>query len=384
MKRILVVEDTKSVREEIVTILQFENFDVVEAENGMVGLTQAKKYLPDLIVCDVLMPELDGFGLLTYLRDDPATSTIPFIFLTAKAAKEDMRGGMELGADDYITKPFTPEELINAIRARLDKQDNIIRQNESKFEALCENIIYAMPHEFITPLTAILGFSELLIDTAKEPNVTKIAEGINNSGKRLERLIQNFLVYSQIEIMFNDPRKIEGIQNISIINPGSIVKEVALGKAKQLKREKDLIIDVDDAEVKISTENLRKMMEEIIDNAFKFSPVGSIIDVKVSLQKDFYNIKITDKGRGMTPEQISNVGSYMQFDRKIYEQQGMGLGLIISKRLAEIHDGLLSVESELGTGTTINIKLKSKPLDVNTKKAMSISDYDLEMTEMIQ
>src|SRR5687767_109583 len=125
MKKILVVEDTKSVREEIVTILQFENFDVIEAENGAVGLTLAKKALPDLIVCDVLMPELDGFGLLAKLRDETITATIPFIFLTAKAAKEDWRGGMELGADDYIIKPFTPEELVNAIRTRLDKHEII-------------------------------------------------------------------------------------------------------------------------------------------------------------------------------------------------------------------------------------------------------------------
>lgn len=381
MKKILVVEDTKSVREEIVTILEFENFDVLEAENGMIGFEYARKYLPDLIVCDVLMPELDGFGLLKLLREEPSTSTTPFIFLTAKAAKEDWRGGMDLGADDYLTKPFTPEELINAIRTRLEKHENINKQNETKFEALCENIIYALPHEFITPLTAILGFSELLIDTSKEQNVIKIAEGINNSGKRLERLIQNFLIYSQVEVLLTNPEKVAATQNMSIINPASIVKEVSLSKAKQFKRDKDLIIDVEDANVQVSTENLRKMIEELVDNAFKFSPADSPVSVKVNATKEMYNIEILDNGRGMTPEQISNIGSYMQFERKFYEQQGMGLGLVISKRLVQLHDGSMTIESDAGKGTRIFIKLKAKPIDKSLKKH---TVDEPEMSEMIQ
>lgn len=382
MKRIMVVEDTKSVREEIVTILEFENFDVVEAENGMVGFEYATKYLPDLIVCDVLMPELDGFGLLRLLREEPSTSTIPFIFLTAKAAKEDWRGGMELGADDYLTKPFTPEELINAIRTRIDKHDNINKQNETKFEALCENIVYALPHEFITPLTAILGFSELLIDTSKENNVIKIAEGINNSGKRLERLIQNFLIYSQVEVLLSNPKKVSETQRMSITNPGSIIKEVAFSKAKQFKREKDIVIDVDEANVQITTENIRKMIEELVDNAIKFSTPNSPINIKVNMTKEFYTIEILDNGRGMSPDQISNIGSYMQFDRKLYEQQGMGLGLIIAKRLVELHDGSMNIDSEIGKGTRIIIKLKSRPLDKSKKSNYTIDE--LEMSEMVQ
>ena len=382
MKRIMVVEDTKSVREEIVTILEFENFDVVEAENGMVGFEYATKYLPDLIVCDVLMPELDGFGLLRLLREEPSTSTIPFIFLTAKAAKEDWRGGMELGADDYLTKPFTPEELINAIRTRIDKHDNINKQNDTKFEALCENIVYALPHEFITPLTAILGFSELLIDTSKENNVIKIAEGINNSGKRLERLIQNFLIYSQVEVLLSNPKKVSETQRMSITNPGSIIKEVAFSKAKQFKREKDIVIDVDEANVQITTENIRKMIEELVDNAIKFSTPNSPISVKVNMTKEFYTIEILDNGRGMSPDQISNIGSYMQFDRKLYEQQGMGLGLIIAKRLVELHDGSMNIDSEIGKGTRIIIKLKSRPLDKSKKSNYTIDE--LEMSEMVQ
>ncbi|MFN8577132.1 MAG: response regulator [Candidatus Sericytochromatia bacterium] len=374
MKKIMVVEDTKSVREELVTILEFEDFEVIEAENGMMGLEYAQKFLPDLIVCDVLMPELDGFGLLKLLREEPATENTPFIFLTAKAAKEDLRGGMELGADDYLTKPFTPEELLSAIRTRLNKHENMEKQSQNKIDALCENIVYAMPHEFITPLTAILGYSELLIDTANDQNIVKISEGINSAGKRLERLIQNFLVYSQVEVLLNSPEKIDSTRSLSITNPASIIKELAMFKAKHFKREKDLAVEVMDANVQISTENLKKIIEELTDNAFKFSKAGSIVNVKSIMSKDLYTIEVSDSGRGMTSEQISNIGSYIQFERKFYEQQGMGLGLTISKKLVQLHNGSISIESTPEKGTKVVIKFKAKPAEKSSKKK-SVNDF---------
>jgi CheY-like chemotaxis protein len=94
----------------------------MEQKNGLIGALWAREHLPDLIICDVMMPELDGYGVLAALRQDPATATIPFIFLTAKADKVDLRQGMELGADDYLTKPFTTEELLGAIASRFAKQ----------------------------------------------------------------------------------------------------------------------------------------------------------------------------------------------------------------------------------------------------------------------
>ncbi|NKB17672.1 MAG: response regulator, partial [Pseudanabaena sp. CRU_2_10] len=112
MTKILVVEDMDSLREEIIETLTYEGFEVIGAENGAVGVELALKHLPNLIICDVMMPELNGYETLTTLRREPSTATIPFIFLTAKADKVDMRQGMQLGADDYLTKPFTIEELL--------------------------------------------------------------------------------------------------------------------------------------------------------------------------------------------------------------------------------------------------------------------------------
>jgi len=122
MKKILVIEDEAQTREIFLECLEAEGFDAISAENGHIGVQRAKEQLPDLVICDILMPELDGYGVLSTLRQDPVTAIIPFIFLTAKATKAELRQGMDLGADDYLTKPSTAEELLGAIAARLEKQ----------------------------------------------------------------------------------------------------------------------------------------------------------------------------------------------------------------------------------------------------------------------
>lgn len=136
MTKILVIEDERLVRESILNVLENEGFDTIQAENGRVGLTWASEHKPDLIVCDIMLPELDGYEVLSLLRQEPATALIPFIFLTAKADKADMRRGMELGADDYLTKPFTADELLGAIAARLRRQEAITRYVEHLLTAL--------------------------------------------------------------------------------------------------------------------------------------------------------------------------------------------------------------------------------------------------------
>jgi DNA-binding NarL/FixJ family response regulator len=123
MKRILVIEDEPEMRRNLATILRLEQFHPIPAENGRVGIELAAKENPDLILCDVMMPEVDGYGVLQALRENPRTVAIPFIFLTAKGEKPDIRAGMNLGADDYLTKPVPKLELLDAIRSRLQRAD---------------------------------------------------------------------------------------------------------------------------------------------------------------------------------------------------------------------------------------------------------------------
>jgi putative nucleotidyltransferase with HDIG domain len=137
MKQILVIEDTPVIRKQIAAPLNMQGFNVIEAENGAIGVQLAQKHLPSLIVCDIVMPELDGYGVLEALRKNPATANIPFIFLTGKAEKADIRQGMALGADDYLSKPFTPTELLDAVHSRL-KRSAGMEHYENKIKELSE------------------------------------------------------------------------------------------------------------------------------------------------------------------------------------------------------------------------------------------------------
>ena len=136
MKKILVIEDNLNIRENIAEILELADYEVVTAENGKTGVATAKEAQPDLILCDIMMPELDGYGVIKILSRNPDTASIPLVFLTAKSEKSDFRKGMNLGADDYITKPFEEEELLNVIETRLQKSERIRKDFKPGVEGL--------------------------------------------------------------------------------------------------------------------------------------------------------------------------------------------------------------------------------------------------------
>lgn len=160
MKKILVIEDEDFVRENILDLLDAEGFETVGAENGQVGINLAKDIIPDLILCDVMMPGLDGYGVLAMLHQDALIASIPFIFLTAKAAKSDFRQGMELGADDYITKPFTRAELLGAITSRLKKQAALETLYQTELQQAKEELNYLIHHDRLTHLPNHLSLRE--------------------------------------------------------------------------------------------------------------------------------------------------------------------------------------------------------------------------------
>lgn len=126
MKTVLVIEDNDDIREGTVEILELAGYQAISAKNGKIGVELALSAIPDIILCDIMMPELDGYGVLYLLSKNPKTAGIPFIFMTAKAERADMRKGMEMGADDYLTKPFDDVELFNAIESRLKKKSHSI------------------------------------------------------------------------------------------------------------------------------------------------------------------------------------------------------------------------------------------------------------------
>ncbi len=361
MKKILVVEDEASLRKDIIEMLTYEGFDVIGAENGKVGIAQAQQHLPDLIICDIMMPELNGYDVLAELRRETKTATIPFIFLTARTDKMDRRQGMEQGADDYLTKPFAIQELLRTIETRIEKHEKVLAEAERRNVELRNNIILSMPHELRTPLTVILGFSDILITDYAEmerPRIAEMSEHINKAAVRLYHLVENYLVYAQIEIAANEPDFDKMLRANTTPEPMIVIENQAIQKAQEHDRESDLVLEIAALEYLPMLEDyLKKMVEELVDNAFKFSPEGTPVEVRLIEAPDRFLLTITDQGRGMSPEQVSDVGAYMQFNRKFYEQQGSGLGLTISRRVAELHGGRLSIESVPDEYTTVTVML---------------------------
>jgi len=139
MKKILIIEDDKVLRENTAEFLKEEGYEVITAEDGSIGVQMTMKHLPDLIVCDIIMPNVNGYDFYKTIRQIKSTSTIPLIFLTAKIEKEDIREGMQLGADDYITKPFDYNDLLNAIATRFAKYETLQKMHEEKFYSLIDN-----------------------------------------------------------------------------------------------------------------------------------------------------------------------------------------------------------------------------------------------------
>jgi two-component system, sensor histidine kinase and response regulator len=335
MTKILVIEDEDNIRDILIEMLEAEDFEVIEAADGQRGLKLAQETLPDLIVCDVMMPALDGYA--------------------------DRRQGMALGADDYLAKPFTRDELLKAIAARLKKQLSFNRQSQQKLNELRSNILHALPHELHTPLNGILGLSKILIDTydlTEREEALEMLEEIYLSGERLYRLTQNFLLYAELELIATDPERVEAMRrNESKTPTQKIITDIALKKVQQVKREADLHLDCQEVIVPIPEMKLKKILEEIIDNAFKFSSAQTPVHVISNLKDNTWAVSIGDQGRGMTADQIANLGAYLQFERKLYEQQGSGLGLVIAKRLVELYRGRLTINSIPNKQTIVNITL---------------------------
>ena len=360
MKRILVIDDEEWLREMVHMALAQKGFDVIEAENGAVGIEKARKELPDLILCDVNMEKVDGYLTLSALRNEPATAAIPFILMTGLADNAGMRHGMELGADDYLPKPFTIDGLYAAVEARLKKAQALRQEAEKKLADLRDNLSMMLPHELRTPLNGILAYGEILAaeaSTLPAREVAEMGQVIHDSGKRLERLIENFLIYAQIELLGADAQKISALRQKQTQSPAKLIEEHARGQARAANRPDDLALDLADQPVPISEDYLAKIVDELVQNAFKFSEPGKRVSVTLSGSPNGVVLSVTDQGRGFSTEHITKVGAYMQFDRKIQEQQGLGLGLVIAKRLTELHGGTLSIQSERGATTTVAVKL---------------------------
>jgi signal transduction histidine kinase len=336
-------------------------------EDGVDGVEKALRQPPDLIVCDINMPRLDGYGVLLEIRTNPATSSTPLIFLTARAAHDDIRAGMNLGADDYLTKPFTRLELLKAIKSRLDTTAARRREFEAQIEdlraALAQEheqrllkgkLVAMFSHDFRNPLATILSSISLLRDYADRMDEKRRLAHMNRvdaSVRQLLHMLDDMLVVAQME-SGNLDYKAEPLNVEQFFQ--RIVEEF------QVIHAETHLINFEsrfDEPMLADPRLLRQIAANLISNAVKYSPQGSEVRVMLDRQNGNFTFSVQDEGIGIAEADQTNLFNVFQRGSNVGNISGTGLGLAIVKQAVDLHRGSIRVESQLGSGTKITMSI---------------------------
>jgi two-component system, sensor histidine kinase and response regulator len=362
-KKILVVEDHDLLLLAIQDTLEVEGYKVVTATDGLDALEKMRDFTPDLIVADISMPRMDGYTFFEEVHSVPEWIPIPFIFLTARAEREDRLKGKAMGAEDYIVKPFDPQELVVVVSSRIGRAQEIREATESEFEELKQQIITLLSHELRTPLTSVYGYTELALEEATSlppGDFQNFLKGIKKGTDRLTQLVEDLLMVVRL-----DTGELE--QEFELL--GSVQDNVAeiVRRVVQIKRpdarSKGLQLEADVSEnlpgVLLHEYFLIDALQRLIDNAIKFTrEEGKTIRVIAYTKSNHVKIAVNDQGIGISEDQVSLLFErFRQINRDKMEQQGTGMGLVIAQSLVNCMNGTINVESTPGEGSTFTIEL---------------------------
>lgn len=365
VNRILVIEDQSNVRDNIVELLGAEDFETFAAEDGMAGINIAQAHHPDLILCDVMMPDLDGYDVLNVLRQDPATAMIPFVFLTAKAATKDIRQGMNLGADDYLTKPFTRTELLQAVSSRLSRQKTFVQQADYELTGIRQSISYSIPDKILSPLDEISRTAEIFgqdADLLTTDDFKQLGKHISANTKFLQRAIQNFFLYMNLEFLARNSESLRVIQGAHTMRPGDFIYMVSTQKAKQYGRLRDVKTQTANVHLGIATDDLKKMIEESLDFVLSTTPANTPVLIQTRVAKEIFQYSLQCRLEFLTPEQRQRILDKAQvpLDRSFFEELDPGLGVLIIQRIAELYNGALTLDCDAEAQFTLTVSLPTK------------------------
>lgn len=366
MTCILVVEDEQPLREEIMEWLGFEGYEVLGAGDGAEGIHLALHYQPDLIVCDIRMPKLDGHGVLLEVHAHPSTATIPFIYLTASATHEDIRLGMNLGADDYLTKPFSRAELLRAIHTRLEKktrQEQDYRQRltllehsldeERQRRALKTQVIAMYSHDFRNPLASILSSCRLLRDYSDRMNDEQRLGHFNRiefSTNLLMQMLEDMLTVGQMEsghFTFSPEWT-----NLDEFVP-SLLEEFRYTFEMRTFHFNNALHRAAYVDKKL----LRHILSNLLSNAIKYSPPEKPITTEIYASNGMIELAVEDQGIGIPPDDQTRLFEAFQRASNVGKIAGTGLGLTIVRQAVELHGGSIRLESRQGQGTRFIVTL---------------------------
>ena len=354
--KILLVEDELNIRETTVELLQLKNYEVQAVTNGQEALDLLDTWTPDLIISDIMMPVMDGQELYDIIKESRALCAIPFIFLTAKRQPNLRQKSLLDGVDDFISKPYKAKELLELIKTKLERFDRVKNNQNNLYIGEKKHFL----HELYTPINAIQGFTDILLDNENsldKEDIAAVHNALKTSVERLQRTIKNLLLYEDIK----------NNQFVVTENDSCDIKDVfKKAKATIFKdyqmEDFEIVDEIERTDLKISEENLILILIELLDNALKFSSdIKKIIFSGETFGNNHYKINIQDFGIGFTETQLKKVNAAEQFNREKREQQGLGLGLFLSKTITKKSNGIFGIVSEKDSGTTVSIILPLHP-----------------------
>ena len=350
--KILVIDDDLNIKEAIKEFLTLNEYEVMSVSNGQEALEILKSWTPNLILCDVFMPIMDGFKFHQIINSNKLWSSIPFFFLTANDQDEVKKSIIQLCADDFISKPFALIDLEKSIKFKIERFQKI---KDSVVNFYGSNSY--LPHEVNTPLNGIIGIANILINnhqTINKSDTLELYNALKISGERLNRTMQNLLLYHQIaqERFYLDV----GLHSDVLKASAEIVKQLQFNYGSEAVF---INMDFQKATLKISSECLSIILYELFDNALKFSKNNEVVVKGEICESEYYQITIVDHGIGFSAEELHNINAGNQFNRDVREQQGLGLGLYLSKTLVNLAEGTLVITSiqDFETRVVVSIPL---------------------------
>lgn len=357
MPRILVIEDESAVRSNILEMLEAEGFTVFEAEGGYAGVEVARRMRPDLILCDVMMADLDGYGVLAELRQQPETALIPFVFVTAKSSRADLRQGMTSGADDYLTKPFTQEELLGAIASRMSRQGQV-QQLQAQVEELQQlnwlkdDLISAVSHDLRAPLMN-MQFAIKMLQLASSPEQRdRYLDILRQECLREAALVNALLDLQRLE----NGNEALARETIAIAPWLTTQVERFELRTQAANQQLDAEIPTDLPEIRSDRTLLDRIVTELLNNACKYTPKGGRIELRASVGDQTLQLAIANSV-AIPAEALPRLfDKFYRLSRsdsdgptpRTGEAQGSGLGLTLVQQMVQALGGRITVLSENG------------------------------------
>jgi two-component system, sensor histidine kinase and response regulator len=360
MKKILVIEDDKDVRENIVELLTAEGYQAFEAVNGEEGYRMAFDVIPDLVICDILMPVLDGYGALGKFLGDKRVSSIPFILLTALSDSEHLRKGMEMGADDYLVKPFTRAVLLQTIDSRLNKTQKLRQFARDELHDIQGKSYLLIPYKMMSHLDQIIKASTeiQLQQVGGEARSHALGDTISKSAKEVMKFFQDAIFLNDIEGIKGDAEKTRELNLLCLSSIRESIVDLALMQMKVSGREEDIQLDLDEASLWISEAHFQRIVEEAIHFACKISsledaviltgrrmPGGNLYELNISIQSK----------TPFTPILFEKIKS---MDMEMLAQYSSGLGPIIANRILDLYGGSFNISARSEQEINLEIVLK--------------------------